>query len=57
MEILWFLIDNWPLVLAVSVFCYLMVRFAEVDVNGVGKAFKKSEKLRKEVEDELDKRE
>lgn len=54
MEVLWFLIDNWKLVLAVTAFCYLMVKFAEVDMNGVDKAFKKSEKLRKEVEKELD---
>ncbi len=54
MEVLWFLIDNWPLVLGIGVFCYLMLRLAEVDTDGVTKALKKSEKLRKKLEKELD---
>jgi len=55
MEVIWFLIDNWGLVLAVAVFCYLLMRFAEVDTDGVDKAFKRSEELRKKVEKKLDK--
>ncbi len=52
MEVLWFLIDNWPLTLAIIGFCYLLVWMAEDD--GVLKALKKSRELRKKVEKELD---
>ena len=54
MEVLWFLIDNWKLVLAIAAFCFLMWKLAEMDMDGVSKAIKKSEKLRKKLEKELD---
>jgi len=57
MEVLWFLRDNWGLVLAVIVLVIVFKVGAEIDMNGVSKALRKSEEARKKAERELDKHE